>query len=147
VDFLFPGGDDLCVAPEIDAYAFAGQIGQKAAALGNAGRGVQSNRLPDTVDVYVGDTVVPQYRGREIRALHFETGLAVREGAGAEIVHDGRGEEQVTIVGGIVQTSLVYGEELREEEAAHAVIRDRGTFRGPHGGKDGIGQGAGGEVE
>ena len=72
---------------------------------------------------------------------------AVREGAEAEVVHDGRGEQQVTIVGGVVQAPLACGDQLCEEEGAHAVVGDRGALRGANGEQRGLGHRAGREIE
>jgi hypothetical protein len=65
--------------------------------------------LPHPVGVRLRDAVLPHDGGRQVRSLHLEAGLALGQGAGAEIVHHGRGEEQVTIVGGVIQAPLVGG--------------------------------------
>lgn len=138
---------EVRVAPEVRADTLAGEVAEQAAALGDAGRGVQGDRLPHPVDVRLGDVVAAQQVGRQVGALHLEPGFPLGEFARAEIVQDGGGEQQVAVVGGVVQAAQVGGEEFGEQEAAHAVVDQRGALGGPRGGEDGLGQRAGRQVE
>ena len=140
VDLRVPRPRDLRVAAEVGAHALPGQVGEQAAPLGDARGGVQGDRLPHAVDVTLADAVLAQDGRRQVGPFHLEAGVALGQGPGAEIVHDGGGEEQVTIVGCVLLAPFVGGQELREEEAAEAVIDDRGALGAPHHGQRGLGQ-------
>jgi hypothetical protein len=101
-----------------------GEVGQQAASVGDADAGVQCDRLPDFVDVGFRDTLLPQHTGSEIGALHLEASLTLRVRTESEVVHHGGREEQVLVVGHIVQTALMVGEQAGEQEAADAVVDD-----------------------
>ena len=108
---------------------------------------MQGDRLPHPVGVRLRDAVLPQHGGRQVRSLQLEAGLALGQAADAEVVHHGRGEEQAAIVGGILAAPFVGGQELREEEAAQAVIGDGGALGAPGHGERGFGQLAGRHVK
>jgi hypothetical protein len=65
--------------------------------------------------------VLGQRCGRQVGALDLEPGLARGETAQPEVVHDAGGEEQVLVVGGIVQAAFVLGKQAGVEVAG----RDR----------------------
>lgn len=78
---------------------------------------MQSDGLPDAVDVRCGNAMFLQQSCRQVGTLHLEAGFALREIAGTQIVQDGCGEQQVTIVCGVFQTPLALSQELREIES------------------------------
>ncbi len=96
----------------------------------DAERRVQRDRLPHAINVVFGDAVPTKDGGSQIGALDLETGLARRVRTESEVVHDGGGEEQVLVVIGVIQTTLVNGYQAGEEEAPDAVVDDRLAHRG-----------------
>ncbi len=75
---------------------------------------MQCDRLPNSVDVAFGDAVLPEYARSQVGALALETSLACRALAESKIVHDGRGEEEVFVVVGVIQTALMGGQQAGE---------------------------------
>src|SRR6266480_3890557 len=106
------------------------QGGEQTAPVSDAEGRVQCDRLPNSVDVAFGDAVPPEYGSSQIGALDLETGLACRVLTESKIVHDGRGEEEVLVVVGVIQTALMVGQQAGEQEAADAVVDDRAPHRG-----------------
>ena len=98
---------------------------EQTAAVSDAERRVQCDRLPNSVDVAFGDAVRPEYGSSQIGALDLETSLACRALTESQVVHDGGGEEQVLVVVGVIQTAFTVGEQPGEQKAADAVIDDR----------------------
>src|SRR5439155_10307903 len=62
-------------------------------------------------------------------ALNFEASVASRMFAESQVVHDAGGEEQLLVVGCVVQRALMFGKQTREEEASDAVVRYRLALR------------------
>ncbi len=97
--------------------------------------------------VQFGDTVPPKDGSSQIGALDLETSLACRVLTESKIVQDGRGEEQVLVIVGVIQTALVVSQQAGEQKAPDAVIEDRLTLRGAGDRKTRIGERPGGEHE
>jgi len=119
-------------AADVDEHAFVGEIGQQAAAIGDSGAGVEGDRFPHPVNVGFGDAVIPEHSRSQIGSLDLEASLTLGVIAESQIVHHSGGEEQLLVVGGIVQAALVFGEQARKQKASDAVIDDRLTRRRPH---------------
>jgi len=64
VDPLDKAGGEAGIAASVDEDAAVGQAGQQSSPVGEAGRGVQRDGLPDTVNLRGGDTVPPSSLGR-----------------------------------------------------------------------------------
>src|SRR5437899_718521 len=90
------------------------QGSEQSAPVSDAERRVQCDRLPNSVDVAFGDAVPPEYGSSQVGALDLETSLACRLLTESKIVHDGRGEEQVLVVVGVIQTALMVGQQAGE---------------------------------
>ena len=123
------------IAAAVDEDAAVGQVGQQSSPVGDADRGVQRDGLPDTVNLGCGDTVLGQHCGRQVGALDLKASLSRGETAQPEVVHDAGGEEQVLVVGGIVQAAFVPGEQAGVKEGTDAMARDRRARRGLHDGQ------------
>ena len=65
----------------------------------------------------------------------------------SQVMHHGRGEEQVLVVARVIQTALFGGQQAGEQKAPDAVIEDRLTLRGAGDRKTRIGERPGGEHE
>src|SRR3989441_6575132 len=118
--------DSACV----DEDSPVRQGSEQTAPVSDADRRVQCDRLPDSVDVALGDAVPPEYGSGQVGALDLETSLACRALAQSKIVHDVRSEEEVLVVVGVIQTALMVGQQAGESEAADAVVDDRAAHRG-----------------
>ncbi len=90
------------------------QGGEQTAPVSDAERRVQCDRLPNSVDVAFGDAVPPEYGSSQVGALDLETSLACRALAESKIVHNVRGEEQVLVVVGVIQTAIMAGQQAGE---------------------------------
>jgi hypothetical protein len=106
-------------------------VGQETAAVGESVRRVQSDRLPYPVDVSFCDSVLSQHRGSQVGSLYFEASVSSGVLAESQIVHHGRGEEQLLVVSSVVQAALVFGEQAREQEGSDAVVHDRPALGRP----------------
>jgi hypothetical protein len=73
--------------------------------------------------------VGPQDPGSQVGAFDFEASLALGMLAEPQVVHDGRGEEEVLVVSRIVQGALMFGNQAREDEASDAVVSGPPTLR------------------
>src|SRR6266851_1336045 len=102
--------DSACV----DEDSPVRQGSEQTAPVSDAERRVQCDRLPNSVDVAFGDAVPPEYGSSQVGALDLETSLACRALTESKIVHDGRGEEQVLVVLGVIQTALMVGQQAGE---------------------------------
>ena len=100
-------GDAACVYED----PLVREGGEQTAPVSDADRRVQCDRLPNSVDVAFGDAVPPKDRGSQIGALDLETSLACRALPEAQVVHDGRGEEQVLVVVGVFQRAVMVGQQ------------------------------------
>ena len=76
VDPLDKVGGEAGIAAAVDEDAAVGQVGQQSSPVGDAGRGVQRDGLPDTVNLGCGDTVLGQHCGRQVGAFDLEPGLS-----------------------------------------------------------------------
>ena len=65
-------GDSACVYED----PLVREGGEQTAPVSDADRGVQCDRLPNSVDIAFGDTVPPKDRSSQIGALDLETSLA-----------------------------------------------------------------------
>src|SRR6266545_8075758 len=106
-------GSSACV----DEDPLVREGGEQTAPVSDAERRVQCDRLPNSVDVAFGDTVPPKDSGSQIGALDLETSLACRVLTESKIVHDGRGEEQVLVIVGVIQTALLVSQQAGEQKA------------------------------
>ena len=131
----------------VDEDPLVREGGEQTAPVSDAERRVQSDRLPNSVDVAFGDTVPPKDGSSQIGALDLETSLACRVLTESKIVQHGRGEEQVLVIVGVIQTALVVSQQAGEQKAPDAVIEDRLTLRGAGDRKTRIGERPGGEHE
>ena len=102
--------DSACV----DEDSPVRQGSEQTAPVSDAERRMQCDRLPNSVDVAFGDAVPPEYGSSQVGALDLETSLACRALTESKIVHDGRGEEQVLVVLGVIQTALMVGQQAGE---------------------------------
>ncbi len=102
--------DSACV----DEDSPVRQGGEQTSPVSDADRRVQCDRLPNSVDVALGDAVPPEYGSGQVGALDLETSLACRALAESKIVHDGRGEKQVLVVVGVIQTALMIRQQAGE---------------------------------
>src|SRR5216684_2075859 len=102
--------DSACV----DEDSPVRQGSEQTAPVSDAERRMQCDRLPNSVDVAFGDAVPPEYGRSQVGALDLETSLACRALTESKIVHDGRGEEQVLVVLGVIQTALMVGQQAGE---------------------------------
>ncbi len=102
--------DSACV----DEDSPVRQGSEQTAPVSDAERRMQCDRLPNSVDVAFGDAVPPEYGSSQVGALDLETSLACRALTESKIVHDGRGEEQVLVVVGVIQTALMVGQQAGE---------------------------------
>src|SRR6266446_8831289 len=75
--------------------------------------------------------MLSQHRGGQVGSLDFEASVAAGVLAESQIVHYGRGEEQLLVVRRVVQGTLVVGKQAREEKSPDAVVHDRPAFRRP----------------
>ena len=117
--------DPVAELADVEVDAFVGEIGQQAAAVGDSFAGVEGDRFPHPVDVGFGDAVVPEHGRSQIGSLDLEASLTFGVIAESQIVHHRGGEEQLLVVGGIVEAALVFGEQAGEQKASDAVIGDR----------------------
>ena len=83
----------------------------------------------------------------QIGALDLEASLTWCVLTESQVVHHGRGEEQVLVVARVAQTALFGGQQAGEQKAPDAVIEDRLTLRGAGDRKTRIGERPGGEHE
>ena len=102
--------DSACV----DEDSPVRQGGEQTAPVSDAERRVQCDRLPNSVDVAFGDAVPPEYGSGQVGALDLETSLACGALAESKIVHDVRGEEEVLVVVGVIQTALMIRQQAGE---------------------------------
>ena len=63
-------GHDTCELPRVDEDALVGEVSQEAAALGEPVRRMQSDRLPDPLNVGFRDTMLSQHRGCQVGSLY-----------------------------------------------------------------------------
>src|SRR5207302_7917117 len=108
----------------VDEDAFVGEVGQQAAAVGDADGRVQGDGLPDPVDVGFGDPMFPQDASSEIGTFDLEATFSLRVLTETEVVHDRRGEEQILVVGRVARTALFVGDQASEQKASNAVVHD-----------------------
>ncbi len=118
-----------------------------APAVGDAHGRVQRDRLPDPVDVRGRDAVLGQHRRGQVRALHLEPGLARPKAAQGQVVQHAGGEQQILVVGRVVQGTFLLGDQAGEQEAADAVLGDLSADRLPYQRKARVGQRPGGQGE
>jgi len=114
----------------IDEDSPVRQGSEQTAPVSDANRRMQRDRLPDAVDIAFRDAVPPEDGSGQIGALDLETSLPWRVFTETEIVHDGGGEEQLLVVIGVVQRTLMVCQQPGEEEAPDAVVDDRPAHRG-----------------
>ena len=136
-------GDSACV----DEDPLVREGGQQTATVGDADRRVESDRLPNSVDVAFGNAVPPEDGSGQIGALDLETSLTCCVLTESQVMHHGGGEEQVLVVARVMQTALMVGQQAGEQKAPDAVIEDRLTLRGAGDRKTRIGERPGGEHE
>ncbi len=106
----YPISDSACVNEDSPVR----QGSEQTAPVSDADRRVQCDRLPNSVDVALGDAVPPEYGSGQVGALDLETSLACRALAESKIVHNARGEEEVLVVVGVIQTALMVGQQAGE---------------------------------
>ena len=104
---------------------------RETAAFGETVGRMQRDGLPNAVDVGIRNTVLPQHRSSEVGSLDLEASVSAGALAQSQIVHHGRCEQQVLVVGRVVQAALMVGKQAREEEGSDAVVHDRRALRRP----------------
>ena len=149
VQYLLPQSVRQAIgdSTRIDEDSLVCQRGEQTATVRDAERRVQGDRLPNSVEVAVGDAVPSEYGSSQIGALDLETSLACRALTEPKIVHDSCGEEQILVVVVVIERAFVVGQQAGVEKAADAVIDDRPAQRGARGREAGIRERPRGEDE